>query len=89
MKPTQKKPNAFHSPLQLKDTPEQTVGCRPTQPSICAKHSLPKVCAFVRADGMCLAPPQSWKKQVLKLKADIAKKPGMKPRPEPNTSIPR
>ena len=45
-----------------------------TQPAICAKNSIPKVCAFVRADGMCLAPPMSWKKQFLKLKSGTAKK---------------
>jgi hypothetical protein len=71
---TNKNPNAFHAPLQPKDTAEQTVGCRHTQPAICAKNSIPKVCAFVRADGMCLAPPQSWKKQFVKLKAGNAKK---------------
>jgi hypothetical protein len=75
MNPTQKNPNAFHAPLQPKDTPVQTVGCRHTQPNICAKNGLPKVCAFIRADKMCLAPPASWKKQFLKLKADMTKKP--------------
>ena len=35
---------------------------------------MPKVCAFVRADGICLAPPMSWKKQFLKLKAGGGKK---------------
>jgi hypothetical protein len=36
---------------------------------------MPKVCAFVRADGMCLAPSQPWKKQFFKLKAGTAEKP--------------
>jgi hypothetical protein len=71
---TTKNSNAFHAPLQQNDTAEQTVGCRHTQPAICAKNSIPKVCAFVRPDGMCLAPPQSWKKQFLKLKTGTAKK---------------
>jgi len=74
MTPITKNPNAFHAPLKPKDTAEQTVGCRHTQPAICSKHSMPKVCAFVRPDGMCLAPPMSWKKQFLKLKAEDAKK---------------
>jgi hypothetical protein len=74
MNPTKNNPAAFHAPLKPNDTPEQTVGCRHTQPSICAKNSMPKVCAFVRLDGLCLAPPMSWKKQFLKLKADQAKK---------------
>jgi hypothetical protein len=74
MKPTTRNPNAFHAPLQPNDSVEKTVGCRHTQPDICAKNSMPKVCAFVRADAMCLAPPVSWKKQFLKLKAGGAKK---------------
>jgi hypothetical protein len=65
---------AFHAPLHWKDTKKQTFGCRHTNPDICAKNSMPKVCAFVRADGMCLAPPLSWEKQFLKLKAGNAKK---------------
>jgi len=60
---------AFHAPLDPKDTERQTAGCRHTNPTICAKNSLPKVCAFVRTDGMCLAPPQSWPKQFKALKA--------------------
>jgi hypothetical protein len=65
---------AFHAPLHSQDTPTQTVGCRHTQPDICAKNRMPKVCAFARTDGMCLAPPQSWPKQFAKLKAQQAKK---------------
>ncbi len=57
----------FHEALEPQDTSEQTVGCRHTNPDICAKHSMPAVCAFVRADGMCLAPPKSWPKQFKKL----------------------
>ena len=57
----------FHQPLEPKDTDTQTVGCRHTNPDICAKHSMPSVCAFVRSDGMCLAPPKSWPKQFKKL----------------------
>ncbi len=73
MNPIQKNPSAFHAPLRPKDTPEQTVGCRHTQPNICAKNGLPKVCAFVRTDKMCMAPPATWKKQFLKLKSDGGK----------------
>ena len=57
----------FHEPLEEQDTKTQTVGCRRTNPDICAKHSMHSVCAFVRADGMCLAPPTSWPKQFEKL----------------------
>ncbi len=60
--------HAFHAPLTAKDTATQTVGCRHTNPDICAKNGLPKVCAFARADGMCLAPPLSWAKQFKVLK---------------------
>lgn len=63
-----KNSNAYHAPLNLDDTEKQTVGCRHTQPAICSKNSLVNVCAFVRKDGMCLAPPASWKKQYHKLK---------------------
>jgi hypothetical protein len=64
----------FHDPLDGRDTPDQTVGCRHTNPDICAKHSISLVCAFVRADGMCLSPPKSWPKQfkvLLRRKASI------------------
>ena len=60
---------AFHAPLNPLDTEKQTVGCRHTQPDICAKNGLPKVCALVRADKTCYAPPTSWPKQFQKLKA--------------------
>jgi len=56
-------PGIFHVPLKPKDTETETEGCRHTNPQICASNSLPKVCAFVRSDGMCLKPPVSWKKQ--------------------------
>jgi hypothetical protein len=60
--------DAFHQPLHPKDTEKQTHGCRHTNPDICAKNRIPKVCAFVREDGLCLSPPQSWAKQYQKLK---------------------
>jgi hypothetical protein len=57
----------FDAPLRAKDTVEQTEGCRHTNPDICAKHSLPAVCAFVRADGICRAPSRAWRAQYAKL----------------------
>ena len=63
-----KNDQAFHAPLNQKDAPNQTVGCRHTNPDICGKNRLPKVCAFVRSDGICLSPPQSWPKQFQALK---------------------
>lgn len=43
------------------DTESQTVGCRHSNPDICRNHSTPNKCAFVRLDGQCLLPPQTWK----------------------------
>ncbi len=63
-----KQQGIFHAPLKPKDTATQTEGCRHTNPSICGSHSLPEVCAFARADGMCLRPPRSWAKQFERLK---------------------
>lgn len=62
--------NAFHAPLKEEDTETQTVGCRHTNPDICAKNQLPGKCAFVTSDGMCYAPPRSWPKQFKKLKGE-------------------
>lgn len=62
-----KRADRFHLPLQNGDTENRTVGCRHTNPDICAKHSLEGVCAFSRIDGFCLAPPMSWPKQFRKL----------------------
>jgi hypothetical protein len=58
----------FHAPLQPKDTATETEGCRHTNPDICGKHSLDGVCAFVRPDVICKAPPASWPKQFVKLR---------------------
>ena len=51
------------APLQPGDRADRTVGCRQSQPSCCGRNFLPSVCAFARPDGICLAPPRSWKKQ--------------------------
>lgn len=66
---TSEKRNRHHLPLELGDTESRTVGCRHTNPDICAKHSLEAVCAFARSDGICVAPPASWPKQFRKLKS--------------------
>ena len=62
-----KQPSVFNQPLKDGDQPDRTVGCRHTNPDTCGKHSIEKVCAFVREDNMCLDPPLSWKKQYKKL----------------------
>ena len=67
------KQGVFHAPLHLLDTEKQTYGCRHTNPDICAKNQLPNVCAFVRKDNVCLAPPLSWPKQFKKLKTERKK----------------
>jgi len=61
---------AFHLPLHPSDTPSSTVGCRHTNPNICAKNDMSAICAFAREDNMCLAPPASWKKQYEKLRTE-------------------
>lgn len=61
-------PNVFHAPLNPLDTEKQTQGCRHTNSDICAKKHMPKICAFVRNDKLCLSPPATWAKQYQKLK---------------------
>jgi hypothetical protein len=58
----------FHDPLLPQDSECQTIGCRHTNPNACSKHSLRDVCAFVRNDGICLAPRRSWPEQYRKLR---------------------
>jgi len=62
-----KQAQRFHQPLLPGDTAKQTVGCRHTNPDICAKNAMTSVCAFARDDGMCMAPPATWEKQYAKL----------------------
>ena len=58
----------FHASLKPLDSESQTQGCRHTNPDVCANHSLPQKCAFVREDGICFLPPKSWPKQYRQLK---------------------
>jgi hypothetical protein len=58
----------FHAWLNPLDSESQTQGCRHTNPDVCANHSLPQKCAFVREDGICFLPPKSWPKQYRHLK---------------------
>ena len=44
------------------------VARRCSNPRFCSENNMAGVCAFVRDDGMCLAPPRSWKELVAKLK---------------------
>jgi len=61
-----------NAPLSAQDTPEQTLGCRHTNPNSCKMFDLENVCAFVRADKLCLKPPGSWKKQFKELNSKVA-----------------
>jgi hypothetical protein len=69
-----RQPLRFHLPLEPADTEDTTLGCRHTNPDICGKHSLATVCAFVRGDGTCLAPPSTWRRQFRKLLGEAVAK---------------
>jgi hypothetical protein len=58
----------FDEPLQSSDSETQTVGCRHTNPEICAKNSIQGKCAFTSKDNICKTPPASWPKKYMKLK---------------------
>ncbi|OYU51934.1 MAG: hypothetical protein CFE27_08675 [Alphaproteobacteria bacterium PA1] len=49
-------------PLSPEDSLQRTLGCRHSNPNICKNNATPGKCAFVRADGICLMPPLSWKR---------------------------
>ena len=49
------------------DSPCQTHGCRHTNPNVCSNYHMENICAFVKADKICIKPPRSWAKQYEKL----------------------
>ena len=57
-----------NEPRHSKDVENMTFGCRQTNPGHCAKNSLRDICAFVREDNTCLAPPNSWRKKFKEFK---------------------
>ncbi|PCI26482.1 MAG: hypothetical protein COB67_10055 [SAR324 cluster bacterium] len=59
--------NDFKRPLQAGDSESATIGCRHSNPDMCAKHSMEGVCAFVSEENICQTPPGSWKKLYAKL----------------------
>lgn len=61
----------FHAPLQPGDLATETFGCRHTNPDICRKNGMPSICAFVREDDRCYAPPASWPKQYKALRQKV------------------
>jgi len=56
------------APLNSQDSPCQTYGCRYQNPDNCMNNSMEEVCAFVRADNICLKPPSGWARQYEKLR---------------------
>ena len=62
-------PSKVPLPLHPQDSPTQTFGCR-TTPHTCRRNGLP-VCALVRPDGLCLAPPTTWGKRYAELLAKL------------------
>lgn len=58
----------FNAPLNPQDTEKQTFGFRQNNPDICGNNGKPDLCAFVRADGICLKPSRAWKKKYTELK---------------------
>ena len=58
----------FNSPLNEKDTENQTYGCRQNNPDICASNSIPNVCAFTSGDCICKRPSRAWKRKYKELK---------------------
>lgn len=51
----------FDPPVQPGETETQTIGCRHGNRLNCGRNGLPSVCGLVRKDGLCLAPPATWK----------------------------
>lgn len=50
------------APLNAADSEGKTYGCRCVNPDICARAYIPEVCAFARADHICLKPSNNWPK---------------------------
>ncbi len=69
-----KQKSSFHAPLHPLDTENQTYGCRHTNPEICSKNELPGVCAFVRQDNICTAPPLTWPRVFRERKKTMSKR---------------
>ena len=58
----------LRSPLNEQDTPNQTFGCRQSNPDICGYCYLDNICAFTSDDHICKHPSAKWKKIYLELK---------------------
>ena len=55
------------APVQPGESESRTVGCRYKRSRDCPKNRMRNVCAFVREDGICLAPPVTWKRHWRKI----------------------
>lgn len=67
----EKQKKAFNAPLKDGENENVTIGCRHTNPDICASAYLENVCAFSRRDGKCMNPGKGWKKKYLELKYKV------------------
>ena len=56
------------TPLNSQDSPCQAYGCRVQKHDNCMSNSMENICAFVRADTICLKTPSGWAKQYEKLR---------------------
>lgn len=61
----------FSSPLNKKDTENQTFGCRANNPDICKNNGVNGICAFVNEDCICKQPSRAWKKKYNELKGKV------------------
>ena len=50
-------------PLNPKDSPYQTFGCRHQNPDNCSSNSMENSCAFVTTKNICKKPPNGWARQ--------------------------
>jgi hypothetical protein len=55
------------NPVQPGETESKTIGCRHGNRLNWGRNGIPNVCALVRGDGICLAPPSSWTSYYRKL----------------------
>jgi hypothetical protein len=49
------------APVQPGESESRTLGCRHRNACHCKDNRAPKVCALVRSDHVCLAPPATWR----------------------------
>lgn len=62
------KRNQHKRPLHPDDCISSSKGCRHSNPDICKNAMTEHLCAFVRSDEICKAPPRSWPKLLEELR---------------------